>query len=151
MNFDTDTIRKLTTDEIYNMYSSQLETLKLKKQRNIMKDIELIDVKIIDIHKENDGITIDAYLNVKCYDYVIKDATGEVTRGTDKSKMNIKYKLSFVKSASNNNTEEKCPNCGAPVDIVSSAVCPYCDSTLVKDAGDYVMSKKVSLGQTLER
>ena len=51
MNFDTDTIRKLTTDEIYNMYSSQLETLKLKKQRNIMKDIELIDVKIIDIHK----------------------------------------------------------------------------------------------------
>ena len=91
MNFDTDTIRKLTTDEIYNMYSSQLETLKLKKQRNIMKDIELIDVKIIDIHKENDVITIDAYLNVKCYDYVIKDATGEVTRGTDKSKMNIKY------------------------------------------------------------
>ena len=33
MNFDTDTIRKLTTDEIYNMYSSQLETLKLKKQK----------------------------------------------------------------------------------------------------------------------
>ena len=151
MNFDTDTIRKLTTDEIYNMYSSQLETLKLKKQRNIMKDIELIDVKIIDIHKENDVITIDAYLNVRCYDYVIKDATGEVVRGTDKAKMNIKYKLSFIKSASNNKTEEKCPNCGAPVDIVSSAVCPYCDSTLVKDAGDYVMSKKVSLGQTLER
>lgn len=46
-----------------------------------MKDIELIDVKIIDIHKENDVITIDAYLNVKCYDYVIKDATGEITRG----------------------------------------------------------------------
>lgn len=151
MNFDTDTIRKLTTDEIYNMYSSQLETLKLKKQRNIMKDIELIDVKIIDIYKENDVITIDAYLNVRCYDYVIKDATSEVVRGTDKAKMNIKYKLSFVKSASNNKTEEKCPNCGAPVDIVSSAVCPYCDSTLVKDAGDYVMSKKVSLGQTLER
>lgn len=151
MNFDTDTIRKLTTDEIYNMYSSQLETLKLKKQRNIMKDIELIDVKIIDIYKENDVITIDAYLNVRCYDYVIKDATSEVVRGTDKAKMNIKYKLSFVKSASNNKTEEKCPNCGAPVDIVSSAVCPYCDSTLVKDAGDYVMSKKVSLGQNLER
>lgn len=151
MNFDTDTIRKLTTDEIYNMYSSQLETLKLKKQRNIMKDIELIDVKIIDIHKENDVITVDAYLNVRCYDYVIKDATGEVTRGTDKAKMNIKYKLSFVKSASNSKTIEKCPNCGAPVNIVGSATCEYCDSILVKDASDYVMSKKVSLGQTLER
>ena len=51
----------------------------------------------------------------------------------------------------NNKKEEKCPNCGAPVDIVSSATCPYCDSTLVKEAGDYVMSKKVFLGQTLER
>ena len=151
MNFDTETIRKLTTDEIYNMYSSQLETLKLKKQKNIMKDIELIDVKIIDIYKENDVITIDTYLNVRCYDYVIKEATGEVVRGKDNAKINIKYKLSFVKSASNNKKEEKCPNCGAPVDIVSSATCPYCDSTLVKDAGDYVMSKKVSLGQTLER
>lgn len=151
MNFDTDTIRKLTTDEIYNMYSSQLETLKLKKQKNIMKDIELIDVKIIDIYKEKDIITIDAYLNVKCYDYVIKEATGEVVRGKDTAKINIKYKLSFVKSASNSDTTTKCPNCGAPVDIIGSATCEYCGSTLVKDAGDYVMSKKVSLGQTYER
>ena len=124
MEFDTDTIRKLTTDEVYNMYSSQLETLKLKKQKNIMKDIELIDAKVIDIRKENNIITVDVYLNVRCYDYVIKEATKEVVRGKDNAKLNIKYKLSFIKSATNNNKEEKCPNCGAPVDIVSSATCP---------------------------
>ena len=149
MEFDTDTIRKLTTDEVYNMYSSQL--LKLKKQKNIMKDIELIDAKVIDIRKENNIITVDVYLNVRCYDYVIKEATKEVVRGKDNAKLNIKYKLSFIKSATNNNKEEKCPNCGAPVDIVSSATCPYCDSTLVKTASDYVLSKKTALGQTMER
>lgn len=151
MEFDTDTIRKLTTDEVYNMYSSQLETLKLKKQKNIMKDIELIDAKVIDIRKENNIITVDVYLNVRCYDYVIKEATKEVVRGKENAKLNIKYKLSFIKSATNNNKEEKCPNCGAPVDIVSSATCPYCDSTLVKTASDYVLSKKTALGQTMER
>lgn len=151
MNFDTDTIRKLTTDEVYNMYSSQLETLKLKKQKNIMKDIELINVKITDIRKENDTIKINAYLNVRCYDYVIKESTNEVVRGTNSAKINIKYMLTFVKSSNNNKLVEKCPNCGAPVDIVSSAKCPYCDSTLVKTSSDYVMSKKVSLGQILER
>lgn len=151
MNFDTDTIRKLTTDEVYNMYSSQLETLKLKKQKNIMKNIELIDVKITDIRKENDTIRINAYLNVRCYDYVIKESTNEVVRGRDNAKINIKYMLTFVKSSDNNKLVEKCPNCGAPVDIVSSAECPYCDSTLVKTSSDYVMSKKVSLGQILER
>lgn len=151
MNFDTDTIRKLTTDEIYNMYSSQLETLKLKKQKNIMKDITLEDVKIIDIKKENNVISLSVYLKVKCYDYVIKVATGETVRGKDNQKLCIEYVLLFVKSASNNKNKEKCPNCGAPVDIVSSATCPYCDSVLIKEASDYVMSKKTCVGQNLER
>lgn len=151
MNFDTDTIRKLTTDEIYNMYSSGLETLKLKNQKNIMKDITLEDAKIIDIKNENNIITISVYLRVKCYDYVIKEKTGETVRGKDNQKIIIEYVLSFVKSAINNKEEEKCPNCGAPVDIKASAICPYCDSTLVKDASDYVMSKKTCVGQYLDR
>lgn len=151
MNFDEDKIRSLTTDEVYNMYKSQLETLKLKKQKNIMKDFNLIDVKIIDIKKEKDVIEVKAYLNVTCYDYVIKEETNEVVRGDSRHKINIKYELTFVKSASNNKKEEKCPNCGAKVDIVSSSTCPYCNSTLVKDASTYVMSKKTCVGQTMER
>ncbi len=151
MNFDTDTIRKLTTDEIYNMYKSQLETLKLKGQKNIMTNIELEEAKIIDIKKENNVITVNTYMRVKCYDYVIKESTGETVRGKNNQKIIIEYVLSFVKSSTNNNTEEKCPNCGAPVEINSSNTCPYCESTLVKDASDYVMSKKTSVGQYLER
>ena len=151
MNFDTETIRKLTTDEIYNMYSSQLETLKLKGQKNIMTDITLDEVKIINIKKQNNIITTSVYLRVKCYDYVIKEATSEVVRGREKDKIVIEYVLSFVKSAVNNNKEEICPNCGAKVEINSSSTCPYCDSVLVKDASDYVMSKKTCVGQYLEK
>ena len=151
MNFDTDTIRKLTTDEIYNMYSSQLETLKLKKQKNIMKDISFIDAKIIDIKKDNDIITANVYLRVKCYDYVIKEATNEVVRGNSNQKVVIDYILSFVKSTRNDKSEEKCPNCGAPVEMKSSANCPYCDSTLVRNSNEYVLSKKTTVGQFLDR
>lgn len=151
MNFDTNTIRKLTTDEIYNMYSSQLETLKLKKQKNIMTDITLDEVKVIDIKEQNNIITTSVYLRVKCYDYVIKETTNELVRGRDKDKIVIEYVLSFVKSAINNSKEEKCPNCGAKVEINASSTCPYCDSVLVKDASDYVMSKKTCVGQYLER
>ena len=151
MNFDTDTIRNLTTDELYNMYSSQLETLKLKGQKNIMNDISLMDIKIIDVQEVDDIITISVYLKVKCYDYVINEKTEEVVRGQDSNKVIIEYKLSFVKSATNTNKIEKCPNCGAPIDIVGSATCPYCDSVLVKDASDYVMSKKTNIGQSVEK
>lgn len=151
MNFDTDTIRKLTTDEIYNMYKSQLETLKLKGQKNIMKDITLEEAKVIDIKKVNNIITVNVYMRVKCYDYVVKEEPWQIVRGRDKQKVIIEYVLSFVKSSTNNNKEEKCPNCGAPVEINSSSTCPYCESTLVKDSADYVMSKKTCVGQHLER
>ena len=150
MNFDTDKIRKLTTDEIYNMYSSQLETLKLKNQKNIMKNIEYVDAKIIDITNVNGVITINVYLRVKVLDYVINVKTNKTVRGRDNVRLDIEYNLTFVKSETDDKKIETCPNCGAPVDIVSSATCPYCNSTLVKTASDYVMSKKTCIGQRLD-
>ena len=151
MNFDMDTIRKLTTDEIYNMYSSQLETLKLKHQKNIMKNIEYVDAKITNIKLSDDVISVVVFLRVKCLDYVINEKTNKTVRGSDSTRLDIQYLLTFVKSKSNNNETEKCPNCGAPVDIVSSATCPYCKSTLVKDASNYVLSKKTCIGQRYDK
>ena len=150
MNFDTDKIRKLTTDEIYNMYSSQLETLKLKNQKNIMKNIEYVDAKITDIASVNDIITINVYLRVKVLDYVINVKTNKTVRGRDNARLDIEYNLTFVKSETDDKKVETCPNCGAPVDIISSATCPYCNSVLVKNASDYVMSKKTCIGQRLD-
>ena len=48
MNFDEEVIKNNTTDELYNMYSSQLKMLKLKKQKNIMDEITFEDAKIYD-------------------------------------------------------------------------------------------------------
>ena len=41
MNFDYNTIRKYTTDEIYNMYKSLGQNLQKKKRKNITKDFSL--------------------------------------------------------------------------------------------------------------
>ena len=46
-------------------------------------------------------------MKVRCYDYVIKEATGEVVRGNDKNMIVIEYMLSFVKSASDSKLVEK--------------------------------------------
>ena len=150
MNFDTDTIRNLTTDELYNMYSSQLDALNLKKQKNIMKDISLEDVKIIGASSEGDVIEIKVYMHVKCFDYVINENTGKTVRGSDSKKLNIEYELSFIRSTVNDTESVKCTNCGADVVMSSSGICPYCHSTLVRVSNKYVMSKKTCVGQSLE-
>lgn len=145
MEFDTETIKEITTDEMYNMYSSQLKTLSMKKQKNIMADITYEDAKIYEIKEEDEVLTLKVFLTVNCFDYVCDDKNN-VVRGRKDKKVRISYSLTFIKSVVNNN-QEKCPNCGALVDITSSEVCPYCRTLLVRTANKYVLSKKTNIWQ----
>ena len=148
MNFDNDTLRKNTTDEMYNMYTSQLKTLQLKKQQNIMKEIALKTCKIISLEIENGKEEVKLYLNVSQYDYVV-DKDQKVVRGTDKYKNNVEYIITLIRNMENKKIE-KCPNCGATIDIVSGGVCPYCDSTIINNNQEFIMSKKECVGQCKE-
>lgn len=145
MNFDYDNLRNYTTDELYNMYNSQLKVLQAKKQQNIMKDIKYINSKIIDIKIENGIETVKLYLEVSQYDYVI-DKDKKVVRGTDKYKNNVEYIVTFTRHIKDESIS-KCPNCGAGVNIVSGGVCPYCDSTIITRSNKFIMSKKECINQ----
>lgn len=145
-NFDYETLKKYTTDELYNMYIAQLHTLKIKAQQNVIKEILKEEIKIIDIKVENNIINVQAYVKVLCYDYVINTKNNKVLRGTDKRKLELEYIIDFVKD-NNSNTKINCPNCGNEVNIISSQKCQYCDSVLVQNASDFVMSKKTMTGQ----
>lgn len=147
-NFDYDKIRMLTTDEIFNMYSSQLNALEIKNQVNIMSEIDKKDVRILSVKEVNGMITVETYLKVTCYDYVINKNTNQVVRGMDNNKMEIEYIITLVKDANSKNINiVRCPNCGAEVHMTSSGKCKYCDAVLVQKASDYVMSKKECIGQ----
>ena len=144
-DFDYDILRVLLTDELYNTYMMQLDALKLKNQKNIMSDFKLITVKIYNITEENGLLNISIYLRCQMYDYVI-DNEEKVVRGDKNHKIDIEYEITFVKTT-NEIHETVCPNCGAKIDAVTSGKCDYCDSVIVVDAKDYVMSKKTCVGQ----
>lgn len=145
MNFDYDSIRQSVTDEMYNMYKSQLTTLKVKKQTNIMKDFELIGFKIIGMEVKENLASLTTVMQVSCYDYII-DKDGKVVRGNDKRKVTYTYSMTFNKGMSEK--PNKCPNCNAPLENVNSSTCPYCDSTIIGDNYDWILAKKQVLSQT---
>ena len=64
MNYNIDSIKNLVSNEIYNMYKMQLETLKVKEQKNIMLNIKYIDNYISNIITDNNTITIKTVLKV---------------------------------------------------------------------------------------
>ncbi|MCI8330911.1 MAG: Tim44 domain-containing protein [Bacilli bacterium] len=147
MEFDYETLKENTTNELYNTYRSELIALKAKKQKNIMKDFELLDFEIVDMEKGIENISLKIRALIKCYDYVI-DKNEKVVRGTDKRKVVYNYEMTFTKGLSKN--KNKCPNCNAPLEKENTSICPYCNSTVINTNYDWVLSKKQMISQEME-
>lgn len=141
-NFNYDALREMCTDELAESYISQLDTLKLKNGKNVMSDFNPIDIKITSAKLDNDLISVVVYANITFYDYVINEKTGEVIRGNKSRKVNNHYLMTFVVA---NESITKCPGCGAELKMNTSGVCEYCRMKIVKNASDFVLSKKTNI------
>lgn len=145
MDFDYDTLRSKTTDELYNQYSMQLDTLKIKGQKNIMKEFVYNDAMITKVTRENNNLTVTIELITNFYDYIV-NANNTTIRGHKNDKVRMHYELTFVKSVKKSK-DDTCPSCGAKLEDVSSQQCPYCKSTITKDSSSWILSKKEAKGQ----
>lgn len=144
MNLDDGKIRTLTTDELYNMYSMQLDTLRVKNEKNIMKGINLVTASLTNLKIENNIETATVIMTVNCYDYIV-DSQNKVVRGNDKNKIEITYELTYIKSVGEK--VNKCPNCGAEINDDNSTTCEYCRAIITRNTSKWVLSKKQSLNQ----
>ena len=147
MNYNLETVKHLLSDELYNMYTMQLETLKIKNEQNIMKNIRYIDSYITNYSITNEIETIEQILIVKCYDYIIKKDTNKIIRGNKNRKKLYKYKLTFQK---NTNITSKCPNCGSVISINTNYKCKYCNSIIINNETIWVLSKKEMIEQHID-
>lgn len=146
MNFELDKVHNIITDEMFNMYESQLSSMEIKGEQNIMSGFNLKDCAITNYINQNDNLEVETKYIIEFYDYIIDKASGKVLRGSKSNKLRMYYNFTFIMK----NTEQKidkCPNCGAPVEVNASGVCPYCNSKIVGENTSWVMSKKVCTRQ----
>lgn len=143
MNFDYDKLRELVTDELYNMYYNQLQTLNVKGQKNIMSDFDLIGYDLVSQRTNKDGSkTIKMELNVKFYDYIV-DQNGKKVRGFSIKKVDMTYMLTFVYNESAIST---CPSCNAPLEA-GKTICEYCNTHIHSTRSKMKLSNKKVLYQ----
>lgn len=147
MNFKLEDVKDKITDELYNMYESQLTTLEVKDEQNIMKDFKLVKSYLKDAVVQNNTITITTGYVIQMYDYIIEKSTGKVVRGSSSNKLKIVYEMKFRKTLNENAKIEECPNCGAKVDINNSGICEYCGSKLVSENTKWVLTEKKTIKQ----
>jgi len=148
MNFELEKVHNEITDELYNMYESQISSMEIKGEQNIMSDFVLKDCAITNCKNENDDIEVTTKYIIEFYDYIIEKSSGKVLRGTKARKLRMYYDFTFIKSKSEAKIDT-CPNCGAEVKVNSAGVCEYCGSKIVGENTTWVMSKKVCTNQVM--
>lgn len=143
MNFDYNTLRSKLTDELYNQYAMQLDTMKIKNEQNIMRDFNIQSMVITNIKEENGELEVTTNSVISFYDYIIQN--GRVVRGNVNRRITSLYEMKFVcnKEAMSN----KCPSCHAPLNNNSSQVCEYCGSVITRTGENWVMTKKQTKNQ----
>lgn len=147
MEFDYDKLKELLTDELYNSYVMQLEVLKSKNHKNIMKEFELLESHIYNLQEENGVYIAKVYLNARFLDYVENVNTNLVVRGKIKGKVNNTYILTFICTKGKSNNINECPKCGAKVEGNVTGTCQYCKSKLINKTYNWVMSEKEKISQ----
>jgi len=146
MNRDLSSVRHLLTDEIYNMYQMQIQTLIEDNQVNVMTNFELVCGKL-EYKRAKDSIeTIKVILCVNCKDYIEDVSTHKVINGDKNATITYIYELTFIKDVDSNKTIN-CPSCGAKVKKQMSASCPYCNNSLLSTSANITMSNKLILNQ----
>lgn len=146
MDFNYDTLREKTSNELYNQYNMQLETLKQKHQKNIMKDFELVTGALTKLSKENDKIYATVELTVKFYDFIINEDTQKVVKGRQKTRIELEYEMVFVKNI-NTNAATYCPNCGAKLKDKNTDTCEFCGSKITAGSNEWLLTTKKALSQ----
>ena len=144
MNFDYNTIRKYTTDEIYNMYKSLGQNLQKKKRKNITKDFSLKYFNISGMEIKKDIISLTVFVKIEEFNYIINHKE-KVVSGNKRKKVIRNLRMTFIKTKNQNNN--KCPNCGAPLPNINSNTCMYCNSIVYGENHDWILSEKLVVSQ----
>jgi len=148
MNKDLEPIRHLLTDELYNMYLMQVDTLVEQQHTNIMSDFRFISGHIKSRRTYRGKETIVMLFNVQCRDYIV-DIHNKVVRGNRREICNYMYELKLVRNVVKKDII--CPSCGYHFREDEGVKCPYCETVVHQNSNELRLADKKVVYQTWKR
>ena len=144
-NFET--IRSFETKELFEQHSTQLQRYIDNGQINKIERVSVNWVIFYKFEQTGDKDVLTVLLNSKMIDYIIDEKDKSIIKGNNIDNKINNYKLTFVRKkglkTKPTNTEiheNKCPNCGSPLEFTSSGKCPYCRSIITLGEHDWLLS-----------
>ena len=142
MNFDYKKLSNLLTPKLYDNYCKGLDSLKTKSRKNIVSEIEFVDIKFVESKEDLNKYSIKVHLEVKFYGYMKDIKNNEIIKGSKNEKISNTYMLNIVKYKQS--IDNNCYNCGAPLEN-DSTICQYCKTENINKLSNWIISEKEKL------
>ena len=144
---DLSPVRILLHDNLYDATDKQIRA---KIEQGVIYHYESMVVNtayITSYAKDGQFEYATLYLNARMIDWQEDEKTGKILRGDKTTRWDLRYKMKFMRSegvltkeADEGLTGHKCPNCGAPLEAMSSGKCEYCDMIVTTGQYSWVLS-----------
>lgn len=149
-NGNLEIIRPFETIEFFEKHNMELNKY-VKNNQIIIKDKIIIkDINFVSFEHTVDKDILKIDIDSKMCEYIIDRKTKQVIAGNKNVEHHNTYTMTFVrKKGSLTKTNElginatNCPNCGAPVHMISTGKCQYCNSIIVTNDCGWILSNLV--------
>lgn len=138
--------RQVMADGLWQQHRVQIQGYIDAGKRNVLEDISVGSMTIIAAYTDAGYDTITVRIMAACTDYDVADATGKVIRGhkdVDQWMEDWTFqRSSSAKTPKDGGTmSQRCPNCGAPLDLDLSGECKYCKAPVSSGSYDWVLAR----------
>lgn len=142
---DTNIMRPFVSDSVLQRYASQLSSMKSRGEKDVMENIVIGHTDITDIKTDSGFNYITVKIDASAADYTV-NYEGQVLHGSKTPKGFTEY-WTFLRSIGVKTNldkqlkDNKCPNCGAALQVNATGKCEYCGAVVTSGQFDWVVSE----------
>jgi len=146
-NQDMSSVRPLVSDGIYERFSLQTKIQKDSLTKNIVKNINIINTNLVSVESDHFFDTVHIMITASSIDYYERIDNGKQLSGNIMQAEPFTEYWSFLRRPGAKSLTDKgliegfCPNCGTPLELSDSTVCPSCKAVVNSGEYDWVLAE----------
>lgn len=141
MTKEIENIKHFVTDDVYGQLKQKVDILNQKGLIQMYDELNVAKTDILHYQVEDNQMIIQVMILSRYLDYLI-DLDGNYVSGNRDSRVSRNNYLTFMKKIDFQivGTVNKCPGCGASIDVNASGICPYCGTVYNQEDKNWILS-----------
>mgnify|MGYP004481370857 FL=1 len=141
MTKEIENIKHFVTDDVYEQLKQKVDILNQKGLIQMYDELNVARTDILHYQIEDHQMIIQVMILSRYLDYLI-DLEGNYVSGNRDSRVSRNNYLTFMKKIDFQTvgTVNKCPGCGASIDVNASGICPYCGTVYNQEDKNWILS-----------